>query len=104
MYSGVKAQFIAKAAINPAEFSYLKPSKTTTKACCMWFFVALSPRSSMVIHSLPNTQNCHRKSLLVINHARRLREMLDIFEPPNAHAPQLSGPGKSTLFHAYVPT
>jgi len=41
MYAGVKAQFIAKAAINPAEFSYLKPSKTTTKACCMWFFVAL---------------------------------------------------------------
>ena len=30
--------------------------------------------------------------------------MLDIFEPPNAHAPQLSGLGKSTLFHASVPT
>jgi hypothetical protein len=58
----------------------------------------------MVIHSLPNTQNCHRKSLLVINHARRLREMLDIGESPNAHTPQFSGLGKPTFFHASVPT
>jgi hypothetical protein len=38
--------------------------------------VALLPRFSMVIHSLPNTQNCHRKSLLIINQPRRLREKL----------------------------
>jgi hypothetical protein len=78
--------------------------RTTSKAYFLWFFVALLPRFSMVIHSLPNTQNCHRKSLLIINQPRRLREMLDIFEPPNAHAPQFSGLGKPTLFHADVTT
>jgi len=40
-------------------------TKTARKACCMWFFVALLPRFSMVIHSLPNAQNCHRKSLWI---------------------------------------
>jgi len=75
MYAGVKAQFIAEAAINPAEFSYLKPSKTTTKACCMWFFVALLPRFSMVIHRVPKA---HRQSLWCASGLFRTAVLFDV--------------------------